>query len=91
MNYLTNDGRELFVTDGISGGRAWFTGYRAETGSTRRFKSPVLQCRKTREEAQADLDSYAKQKGLRAAKEAGPYDHRGATAMAETEAQYDPA
>lgn len=55
MNYFLSDGRELYVTDGFSKGRTWFTDYTAKTGSTRRFKSPVLQCRKTREEAQEDI------------------------------------
>lgn len=66
MNYLMADGRELYVTDGFSEGRTWFTAYKAPTGSTRRYKSPDLPCRRTREEAQADLDSYARKKGLKA-------------------------
>ncbi len=66
MKYLMADGRELFVTDGFSEGRTWFTAYKAPTGSTRRYKSPDLPCRRTREEAQADLDSYARKKGLKA-------------------------
>lgn len=38
MNYLMADGRELYVTDGFSEGRTWFTAYKAPTGSTRRYK-----------------------------------------------------
>lgn len=78
MKYLMADGRELFVTDGFSEGRTWFTAYKAPTGSTRRYKSPALPCRRTREEAQANLDKYAQVKGLQAVG-GEPGDHRRTT------------
>lgn len=54
---------ELFVSDGISGGRWWAT-YRRKpgTGSLQRFKSPALPCRPTREEAERDLAAYLARK-----------------------------
>lgn len=72
MIYVLDDGRVLFVTAGISRGiipelRRWFTCYMHRGGAEwglRRFKSPALPYRDTREEAQADLDRYAKKRGL---------------------------
>lgn len=64
MTYLDKRGRVLFVSDGISRGRTWFTAYRLRTGGRQRFKSPVLPLRQTREEAQADLDAHARTHGL---------------------------
>lgn len=55
-------GHMIFVSDGISGGRAWGAFYRHTTGALRRFKS--LPMRETREQAQHDLDEWAKAKHL---------------------------
>ncbi|HHY45736.1 MAG TPA: hypothetical protein GX506_00350 [Firmicutes bacterium] len=59
--YLAKQGF-LFVSDGISRGRAWSTYYRTRTGSLRRLKT--MPVRETREAAQADLDAYAEAKRL---------------------------
>ncbi len=63
MNYRDEDWRVLFVTDGISGGKSWFTGYRTDTGAIKRFTSPACPIRQTREEAQHDLDLIASRRG----------------------------
>lgn len=55
-------GHMIFVSDGISQGKAWGAFYRHKTGSLRRFKA--LPMRNTREEAQRDLDEWARTKGL---------------------------
>lgn len=59
-----SQGRILFVHDGISDGRTFATFWRPRPWTLRRFKSPHLPLRKTREEAQADLDRYAAEHGL---------------------------
>ncbi len=47
--------RELFVSDGISGGTSWATYRRGPSGSLQRVKSPALPLRATRQEAEHDL------------------------------------
>lgn len=64
MNYRDKQGRILFVTDGISRGNVWFTGYRRPNGATKKLTTAALPVRDTREEAQRDLDKYARAKGL---------------------------
>jgi hemolysin-activating ACP:hemolysin acyltransferase len=64
--YRLNAERVLFVSDGISGGRTWFTAWRKPSGSSRRFITPHLPQRKTRDEAQADLDRFALARRLKA-------------------------
>jgi len=59
--YLGKQGL-LFVSDGISQGRTWSTYYRTRTGSLRRLKTMPI--RRAREEAQADLDAYARVRRL---------------------------
>jgi len=53
--------REIFVSDGLTRGQLWkaYWRKRGETGE-HSFKSPETPQRKTRAEAQADLDAYAK-------------------------------
>lgn len=53
----------VFVSDGISRGRSWGTFYRLPSGSLRRLVRKSLPMRVTRDEAQADLDAYAKEIG----------------------------
>jgi len=55
--YLSKHGA-LFVHSGISGGRTWSTYYRSRTGSLKRLKT--MPVRETREEAERDLEAYAK-------------------------------
>lgn len=47
-----------FVSDGLSRGEYWFTARRQANGSVRRVVSPYLPIRKTREEAQQDLEIW---------------------------------
>lgn len=63
--YDRETGRKYFVSQGIGGGpgRPWFTLYENGTGSTHRLVTKALPLRDTREEAQADLDAYARKKG----------------------------
>lgn len=58
--YRDKKNRVLFVSDGISTGRAWGTFYRKPSGSLKRLVSCNLPMRPSREVAQADLDAYAK-------------------------------
>jgi len=65
--YEDSSGTLFRVTSGISDGNVWMTvriPVRSH-GSTHRVKSPRLPLRDTREEAQADLDSYAAEKKFR--------------------------
>jgi hypothetical protein len=57
--YIANDGRILFIHDGISDGKTWATYYRKSPTHRKRLISPALPLRETREQAQADLDGYA--------------------------------
>jgi hypothetical protein len=65
MAFVYADGRYIyFATCGISGGNRWFTGRiprnRGCGCSTKRVKSKHPPIRDSREEAQRDLDSWAK-------------------------------
>jgi len=58
--YRDQQGRILFVSDGISCGKLWTTFYRKPNGSLKRYKSPrLLPLRRTRIQAQRDLDAFA--------------------------------
>lgn len=60
-------GRILFVTEGIGRPSIWFTAWRTPTGRRRRFTSPSLPPRPSREQAQHDLEEYAAKRGWQAA------------------------
>jgi hypothetical protein len=53
------DGKILFVADGISAGKNFGTFFRKPTGNLKRVRSPHLPMRANRAEAQDDLDRYA--------------------------------
>lgn len=55
-------GRVLFVTDGISRGDSWFTGYHKKNGTVKRLSIACLPIRRSREQAQADLDRLASER-----------------------------
>lgn len=62
--YKDENGCLVFVSSGISKGASWMTVRQNGQGSgTHRIKSKALPLRETEEEAQADLDRYAKKKG----------------------------
>ena len=42
VNYLSKDGRVLFVADGISSGAWWGIFYKKSNGNLARFKSVIL-------------------------------------------------
>ena len=65
--YIDNEGRVLFVSDGISDAKTWATYRRRPSGSLQRVKSSRLKLRLTREAAQADLDRFARRNDLRPA------------------------
>ena len=65
--YRDHSRRTLFVTDGILRGDRWFTGYHNKAGAIRRLVVGVLPIREDREQAQEDLDEYAKIKGFKEA------------------------
>jgi hypothetical protein len=59
--YLDNKGAFVFVSCGISSGGSWFTVRQKDAKSgTHRIKANDLPIRHTRNEAQQDLDAYAK-------------------------------
>jgi hypothetical protein len=60
----TKSGHVLFVSDGISGGKLWATYFCKLNGSLARVKSSHLKLQKTREQAQEDLDTYARRNHL---------------------------
>lgn len=60
--YLHENGRELFVSNGL--GSEYGTFWRSEKGGLHRVKSPDMPMVATREEAQANLDAWAAKKGL---------------------------
>jgi len=64
--YRDKQGRLLFVSSGI-GQNHFGTFYRKspKLPSIKRFKSPALPMRDTQEEAERDLDRYARLHGLR--------------------------
>lgn len=49
------------------GGDCWMTGWRSAYGGTHRLKSKFLPVRTDPEQAQRDLDAWAKRKGLETA------------------------
>ena len=53
----------LFVTDGFSDGRCFFTGYRKPAGSIKRLKRSALPCRTNAEDAEDDLREHAAKMG----------------------------
>ena len=62
--YIDENGARVFVSSGISRGEDWMTVRRKKTtAGTHRVKSPALQIRDTRDEAQRDLDAYAAKRG----------------------------
>lgn len=65
-NYQDDEKRIYFVGTGLSGGIDWMTLRKKGTAKmgSHRVKSPNLPIRKTKEEAQNDLDKWAKEKGL---------------------------
>jgi len=58
--YRAPDGRVMFVSSGISGGRTWGTYWRKPTGSLKRYRG--IKCVSTCQAAQEVLDAYAKMK-----------------------------
>ena len=64
MKYHYND-KVIEARQGL--GEYFFTGWRSD-GGFHRVSSPALPVRKTLEEAQADLDAWAKKKGLEVAR-----------------------
>jgi len=58
-------GRVLYVSPSLTNGTTWMTVYSKENGSLKRVKSKWLPLRVTRGEAQADLDRYAEERGMR--------------------------
>ena len=67
LAFVRPDGTVLFVSDGISNGRSWFTCYRKSTGSRARYKSPRLPERALRRDAVRDLIAVAQANGWKAA------------------------
>jgi hypothetical protein len=64
VNIYRNDkGADVFVPSGISGGKRWITVYCYNGKGTHRIVSKNLPERKTFDEAQTDLNRYAKVKG----------------------------
>ena len=62
--YKLPDGRRLWVDPGI-GGETFFTYTTRRSGRGRqRYKSPSLPLRQSRQEAQADLNLYARENNL---------------------------
>ena len=67
MEMKYEDGRNIYYVGAALGGDC-FLCYKRPIGSMsrgRRIKSPALHVRDEREKAQADLDAWAKKKGLR--------------------------
>jgi hypothetical protein len=62
-DYHDHKGRVLFVTDGGAKGRTWFVAYKTKRGSLRRFRSLYTPTRRTRMDAQADLNALAAKRG----------------------------
>lgn len=62
-SFLDNDDKEIFVSTGL-GGDTFGSFRRSPTGGLHRVKSPAMPMVATREEAQANLDAWAKKKGL---------------------------
>ena len=61
--YYDENGALIFASCGISDGSKWMTVRQKTTRSgTHRIKTKRLPIRATRDEAQADLDAYAREK-----------------------------
>lgn len=66
--YVTDRGLVAFVSNGFGKGGKWMSVARKDTfQGTHRIVTKNLPLRDTREEAQADLDAYAKKKGWKEA------------------------
>lgn len=78
------DGRVIMVCGGDNN---YYVAYRKPNGSFRRLTRKELPVRGTRAEAQADLDAFAKQHNLQAAREDAPPAPEPATATTEPQAQ----
>ena len=65
MIYLNVKGQRVQVTPGL--GKCWISEIVAPSGGRHRVKSAALPPRKTRQEAQRDLDAYANLKRWRTA------------------------
>ena len=61
--YIDEEANIVKVSDGISGGKFWMTCRVKPSGALQRVKSKFLPIRNKREEAQADLDVYAEERG----------------------------
>lgn len=61
--YIDEEAHIVKVSDGISGGKFWMTCRVKPSGALQRVKSKFLPVRIKREEAQADLDVYAEERG----------------------------
>lgn len=66
---VDRQGRRLFVSDGISSGKAFGTFYRKPFGSLKRLVSKSLPMCSTRVEAEADLAAFAHRNGCTAVTE----------------------
>ena len=64
--YVDDNDCKVFVCYGISAGTDWMTVRQKGRNGTHRVKAPALPIRHTPEEAQADLDRYAAEKGWEA-------------------------
>jgi hypothetical protein len=74
--YEDGNGDLYRVSDGISSGKVWMTVRikRQGRGAQHRVKSQNLPSRDTRQEAQHDLDAWAKEKQMRAVGSMGADD-----------------
>ena len=59
VQYIDDMGKVIKVSSGISSGKCWMAFRVKKSGALQRIKSKKLPERKTREEAQKDLDVYA--------------------------------
>ena len=64
LQYRNAQGEIILVAEGLQKGK-WMSMRRSNNGGMHRIKSPALPIRDSREEAQADLDAYAKKHGWR--------------------------
>ena len=67
LHYRNEQGEIILVVEGLLKGK-WMSMRRSNNGGLHRIKSPALPIRDSREEAQADLDFYAKNRGWRVEK-----------------------
>lgn len=64
MNYIDNQGNEVFVSSGL-GNDTFGTFRRSATGSIHRVKSPMMPMIESSEKAQSNLDVWAKKNQLK--------------------------